>query len=400
MSWWNKTRLKDHEGIICDGAVRSGKTMAMTLGFFLWSMTCFEGAVFGICGKTIGALRRNVITRLPQWLGGLYRVQEHLSENKLVVTDPAGRRNIYYLFGGQDESAAQVIQGITLAGVLLDEVALMPRSFLEQACARCSEPGSRLWMSCNPEGQEHWFYKEWILKAPQKHLLRLHFTMGDNPGLDPKIRSRYETLYTGAFYRRFVLGQWCASEGLVYQFDKALVTSQLPQKGRYFISVDYGTRNPFSAGLWCVAEGKAWRIREYYHRGKDRQLTDQEYYRQLEILAGALPVELVVIDPSAASMIATIRSYGRFRVRKAKNQVLPGIQLVAACLKAGLLRFSDTCTDTIREFGRYRWGEGEKPLKQDDHAMDDVRYFCMSVLGRMPEFMSALRQCCVWRTDT
>ena len=343
MSWWNKPRLQDHEGLICDGAVRSGKTMAMTLGFFLWSMTRFQDAVFGICGKTIGALRRNVITRLPQWLQGLYRVQEHLSENKLVVTDPAGRRNIYYLFGGQDESATQVIQGITLAGVLLDEAALMPRSFLEQACARCSEPGSRLWMSCNPEGQEHWFYQEWILKARQKNLLRLHFTMQDNPALDPKIRARYERLYTGAFYRRFVLGQWCSPEGLVYQFDKALVTQQLPKKGRYFISVDYGTRNPFSAGLWCVAEGKAWRIREYYHRGKDRQLTDQEYYRQLESLAGTLPVELVVIDPSAASMIATIRSYGRFRVRKAKNDVLPGIRLVAACLKAGLLRFSPQC---------------------------------------------------------
>ena len=240
----------------------------MTDGFFLWSMSRFNGQVFGICGKTVVSLRRNIISNLQQWLGGILDIREYPSQSKLVVRNRQGHQNTYYLFGGENESSYKLIQGITLAGALLDEVALMPRSFVEQACARCSVTGSKLWFNCNPAGPEHWFYKEWVKKTTQKNMLRLHFTMADNPGLDPAIRRRYETLYTGVFYRRYILGQWCMAEGLVYSFDQQKhITEEIPQKGRYYISVDYGTRNPFSAGLWCVAGGKAVRIREFYHNG-------------------------------------------------------------------------------------------------------------------------------------
>ena len=388
MTWWNRPKLKDREGILCDGAIRSGKTLSMVTGFFLWSMTCFDGCCFGLCGRTIGALRRNIICNLPAWLGDLVQIRESRSENKLVVTDGAGRCNTYYLFGGQDESAYKVIQGITLAGVLLDEAALMPRSFVEQACARCSVSGSKLWFNCNPEGPEHWLYKEWIQKAKQKNLLHLHFTMADNPGLDPAIRARYEAMYTGVFYQRYILGQWCMAEGLVYDFQpERHITKDIPQRGRYYISVDYGTRNPFSAGLWCVAEGRAVRIREFYHSGRDsgKMLTDEEYYRELESLAGNLPVEFVVVDPSAASFIATIRAHGRFSVRKARNEVLGGIRLVAEMLREGQLQFAPCCKDAIREFSLYRWeedGQTDRVLKENDHAMDDIRYFCATVLAR------------------
>ena len=304
------------------------------------------------------------------------------------MTDPSGRENTYYLFGGRDESSCKLIQGITLAGVLLDEAALMPRSFAEQACARCSVAGSKLWFNCNPEGPEHWLYREWILKAEEKNMFRLHFTMADNPGLTPQIRQRYENLYTGVFYRRFVLGQWCMAEGLVYEFDPRLHVGEPEGKsGRYYISVDYGTRNPFSAGLWQISGGKAYRIREFYHNGREtgRMLTDEEYCDALESLAGDLPVEQVVVDPSAASLIAAIRRRGRFSVRKARNEVLPGIQLVATLLKAGLLRISPRCEDAIREFSLYRWedhGEKDTVVKENDHAMDDIRYFCATILRR------------------
>ncbi|MFR4757716.1 MAG: hypothetical protein ACLT9P_06070 [Evtepia gabavorous] len=77
-----------------------------------------------------------------------------------------GVENTYFLFGGKDEGSAALIQGVTLAGVLLDEVALMPRSFVEQACARCSVTGAKFWFSCNPAGPGHWFYREWICKGP------------------------------------------------------------------------------------------------------------------------------------------------------------------------------------------------------------------------------------------
>ena len=388
MTWWNRPGLTEFDGILCDGAVRSGKTLSMVVGFFLWSMGSFSGKTFAICGKTVGSLRRNIIGNLEDWLGELFCIREHRSENRLVVTDTTGRENTYYLFGGRDESSCKLIQGITLAGVLLDEAALMPKSFAEQACARCSEPGSKLWFNCNPEGPEHWLYKEWVRKAKEKNLLRLHFTMDDNPALSEEIRQRYENLYTGVFYRRFILGQWCMAEGLVYAFDPELHVGEPKEcTGRFYISVDYGTRNPFSAGLWQVSGGKAWRIREFYHSGRDtgRMLTDEDYCDALETLAGNLPVEQVVVDPSAASFVAAIRRRGRFSVRKAKNDVLPGIRLVATLLKAGLLQFSPQCKDTIREFQLYRWedaGEKDCVVKENDHAMDDIRYFCASILRR------------------
>ena len=388
MTWWNRPGLKDFDGILCDGAVRSGKTVSMVIGFFLWSMAAFQGQTFAVCGKTVGALRRNITSRLEDWLGDLFQIRENCSEQKLVVRDRTGRENTYYLFGGKDESSCKLIQGITLAGVLLDEAALMPRSFVEQACARCSEAGSKLWFNCNPEGPEHWLYKEWIQKAKEKNMLHLHFTMDDNPALPEAIRRRYETLYTGVFYRRFILGQWCMAEGLVYQFDRERhVKEPENAEGRYFISVDYGTRNPFSAGLWQVCDGKAYRIREFYHNGREtgKLLTDEEYCDALEELAGDLPVEQVVVDPSAASLMAALRRRGRFRVRRARTDVLPGICLVAALLKSGALLICPQCRDTIREFGLYRWedkGEKDSVVKENDHAMDDIRYFCASILRR------------------
>ena len=387
MTWWNRPGLQDHDGIICDGAVRSGKTVCMTDGFFLWSMACFSGQTFGICGRSIASLRRNVVAHLPDWLGGLFTIHESRGEGKLTVRR-GDRENTYYLFGGLDESSYKQIQGITLAGAFLDEVALMPRSFVEQACARCSVEGAKLWFNCNPAGSEHWFYKEWLQKHRQKNLLHLHFTMQDNPGLAPAVRQRYENLYTGVFYKRYVLGQWCTAEGLVYDFDpEKHVTLTPPTAGRYFISVDYGTLNPFSAGLWCVAEGRAVRLREYYYDGRKtgKSLTDEEYYQALENLAGDLPVEQVVVDPSAASFIAVIRRHRRFSVRKAKNAVLDGIRQVSSCLQAGKIQFCPACQDTIREFSLYRWedsGSQDRPVKEHDHAMDDIRYFCATIFRK------------------
>ena len=215
LGWW----MEDgYETIICDGAVRSGKTFCMGLSFFLWAQKQFHGAQFGLCGKTISSLRRNLLADLVPYLRRLgMTVTERRSENLLTVRYQ-GRENRFLLFGGRDESSAALIQGVTLAGVLLDEAVLMPRSFVEQAVARCSVSGSRLWFNCNPEGPQHWFYREWVLRAEQRRALHLHFTMADNPALTPEIRARYESAYSGVFYRRFVLGEWTAAQGLVYDF--------------------------------------------------------------------------------------------------------------------------------------------------------------------------------------
>lgn len=393
-TWWNRPRFRDREAIICDGAVRSGKTVCMADGFLLWSMAQFNGQTFGICGKTIASLRRNIVMNLPNWLSGTgLQIEEKRSENKIVVTY-GERSNTYFLFGGQDESSYMLIQGITLAGVLLDEVALMPRSFVEQACARCSVAGSKMWFNCNPAGPEHWFYKEWVLKCKEKNALHIHFTMEDNLALDPAIKKRYETLYSGVFYRRYILGEWCMAEGLIYQFDKEVHTvTEFPKDiedgyGEWYISCDYGTLNPFSAGLWWVYQSRAIRVAEYYYSGRSSsvQMTDEEYYQELEKLAGDRLIRAVIVDPSAASFITTIRRHGRFSVRKARNEVLPGIRLVATMLKAGVIKIGSTCEDAIREFGLYRWeekGEVDKPIKENDHAMDDIRYFCATVMRRI-----------------
>ena len=387
MLWWMPGSGGGYEAIVCDGAVRSGKTLAMGLGFFLWAASSFHGQRFALCGKTIGALRRNVLAELLPRLRELgAEFQERRSENKLTVR-LAGHSNDFYLFGGRDESAAGMIQGMTLAGVLMDEVALMPRSFVEQACARCSVTGSKLWFNCNPAGPNHWFYREWILGAKERNVLHLHFTMEDNPSLSPEIRERYERLYTGIFYRRFVLGQWAQAEGRVYDFFEPEMAARVPE-GRFesfYISCDYGTVNPMSMGLWGLQKGVWYRTAEFYFdsRAKKRQMTDGEYEQALRELAGGRPIREVIVDPSAASFIQLLRQKG-WRVRKADNDVLSGIRATADALKAGRIQICTPCRDCLRELEEYVWdlrsGQRDQVKKEHDHAMDDMRYFVSTVL--------------------
>lgn len=383
MTWWNRPGFTSYDGIICDGSIRSGKTVAMTVGFLLWAMARFQGQKFALCGKTIESLRRNVTSYLPDWLSGIFQVKEHRAENKLVVS-AAGKSNTFYLFGGRDESSASLIQGITLAGVLLDEVALMPKSFVDQACARCSVDGSKLWFNCNPEGPSHWFYLSWVLEAGRKNMLHLHFTMEDNYSLAPAVKARYESLYSGVFYDRFIRGLWVVAEGLIYtMFNKDFhVVPSVPRPyDKYMMSCDYGTINPTSIGLWGRVGKKWYRVREYYYdsRREGRQRTDEEHYAQLEALAGDCRISAVIVDPSAASFLEVIRRHDRYRVEKAANAVIDGIRDVASHLQSGDLFFCDCCTDCIREFGMYRWDERstaiDRPIKENDHSMDDVRYF-------------------------
>lgn len=387
MLWWNTKRFKDYDGIICDGSIRSGKTLSMSVGFILWAMCSFDNQTFAICGKTIESLRRNIIVHLRDWVPGDIQIVERRADNMLVVSDGCGRENRFYMFGGRDESSYSLVQGITLAGALLDEVALMPRSFVEQVMGRCSVTGSKMWFNCNPAGPEHWFYKEWVLPAKQKNMIRLHFTMRDNLSLAPSIRARYESMFTGVFYRRYILGEWCVAEGLVYDFfGEDQLTDEDPESGEYYISIDYGTLNPFSAGLWCWDGKTATRVREYYYSGREEkaQKTDEEYYQELEKLAGEIKIRQVVVDPSAASFIATIRRHGRFTVKKAKNDVVPGILVTADLLREGRAKIHRRCKDCRREFGLYRWDEKQttdKPIKENDHSMDDTRYFCATILA-------------------
>lgn len=394
MTWWAAPGIKDkYSAIIADGSIRSGKTFCMSLSFVIWSMQEFDGQNFAVCGKSIGSCRRNVIKPLLNMIQPRYRVRDNRSDNCITIMH-GGHTNYYYIFGGKDESSQDLIQGITLAGVLFDEVALMPRSFVDQALGRCSVEGARFWFNCNPESPQHYIYQDWILQAEQKHALHLHFLMDDNLTLSEAKKQQYYSTFTGTFYRRFILGEWVTAEGLVYQSYNDKIASMLYREsgaelqGEWYISMDYGTINPCSMGLWCVTPDRAVRVREAYYdsrnpKNQGHQRDDEEHYAALDKLAGGRQIRYIICDPSAASFIATIRRHNKYRVRGANNDVLNGIRITSALLNSGKAVIGESCTDAIREFGLYRWddkAQSDTVIKDNDHAMDDIRYMCNTIL--------------------
>ncbi len=395
LTWWNeRSPVNNCNGVICDGAIRSGKTVCMSLSFAIWAMECFNGCNFALCGKTIGSLRRNVVGLLKTMLASRgYAVTDHRADNLLTIARN-GRENYFYLFGGKDESSQDLIQGITLAGVLLDEVALMPESFVNQAAARCSVTGSKFWFSCNPEGPSHWFKTNWIDKSSDKNMLYLHFDMDDNLSLSDEVKQRYKTQWTGVFYQRYILGLWAVAEGIIYDmFDsKRHILHTLPDMAEHcsrYISADYGTLNPTVFLMWEKSKDGRWIcIKEYYYDGrkKGRQKTDSEYAADLVSFIGDMKIRSIIVDPSAASFIECLRRKG-FNIIKAKNDVINGIRFVGGLLGRDKIAFMDCCKNTEAEFGSYIWdskaaAHGEdKPVKEHDHAMDAVRYFCYTVLN-------------------
>lgn len=388
LSWWVKgSPYADYDGIIADGAIRSGKTIAMGPSFVFWAMSSFNGRDFAICGKTIGSLRRNVINTLKRQLRAEgYKVEDRKTEQCLTVRK-GSTENRFYLFGGKDEGSQDLIQGATLAGVLLDEVALMPESFVNQATARCSVDGSKFWFNCNPAGPQHWFYTGWVKRHKERNLVYLHFTMEDNLTLTQRIRARYEAQYAGVFYDRYIRGLWVAAEGVIYDMFQAVrhVCKKLPElSGEYIVSSDFGTQNATCFLLWRQEKrtGRWVCCREYYYSGREsrKQRTVAEHVDGLEAMLGGIEPAKVIVDPSALPLIAELRKRG-YHVRAADNEVSAGISDVCVMLEQGLLLFYRECVRTISEFGLYCWDEkaierGEdKPIKTNDHAMDAVRYF-------------------------
>ena len=403
MSWWTPTsKYKDFDAIICDGAVRSGKTVSEALSFVLWSMSTFDGKNFALCGKTVGGLRRNVIGPLKQMLKSTgYVIEDARNEGCLCIgaIDKETKKkvtNYYYIFGGKDESSQDLIQGITLAGVFFDEVALMPQSFVNQATARCSVEGAKFWFSCNPSSPFHWFKKEWINKVTEKKVLYLHFTMDDNPSLSEEVKNRYKALYTGVFYKRYILGLWVAADGIVYpMFDPDIHAIELRRNWtRIFVAGDFGIQNATTFGIfgYYAPERRYHQIASYYHSGRDEgQKTTKEYADDLKkFLADNLVMpEYVVLDPSAAPMIVELRKDPYFPrhgidILPAKNRVDLGIQVVSFLLNERKFTLDPSCIKDIEEFTTYAWDSDkldkgvEEVIKIDDHAMDKIRYAIMT----------------------
>ncbi len=429
LNWWCPTSpVKDFDGIIADGAIRSGKTVSMSLSFVMWAMANFQGQNFGMCGKTIGSFRRNVLFVLKLMLKSRgYGVVDHRADNLLIVTRK-GVENYFYIFGGKDERSQDLIQGITLAGVFFDEVALMPESFVNQATGRCSVNGSKYWFNCNPDGPYHWFKVNWIdksigylgkKKALQikeeaarenkasglKKLLYIHFLMDDNLSLSDEIKERYRNNYTGVFFKRYIMGLWAMAEGIIYDMFDAdkhavnadkLATEYKQKTGEEFwtddkyVSCDYGTQNPTVFLFWNRAKDEKWYCRkEYYYSGRDKgtQKTDAEFSAELTKWLSGIKVRAVILDPSAASFKAQLEKDG-YKVKKAKNNVLDGIRFVATLLNQGSILIDESCAETIKEFASYIWDEkagerGEdKPVKEHDHCMDSLRYHAYTIIRR------------------
>lgn len=381
--------LTDKTALICDGAVRSGKTTIMAAAFLIWAMDSYDRTNFGICGKTVQSAERNVLKPLQQMEDLPYSMAYKVSTRCLTVRC-GGKENYFYLFGGKDESSYMLIQGITLAGVMLDEVALMPRSFVEQALARCSVSGSKLWFNCNPENPRHWFREEWIKKADEKKALHLHFLMDDNPSLDEATRQRYRNLYTGIFYERYILGRWVMSEGLIYDmFDPTSNTytdAQRPESlhfsGMRTIACDYGTVNPTVFLDIYDYDGHFYVDREYRwdSRKEGRQKTDEEYAGDMVEFVGQNQC-MIIVDPSAASFIEALRRRGLYVV-PANNDVIDGIRKTGVLLQHRAILIHQTCEGLIDEMALYLWDQKsseDKPVKENDHGPDALRYYVNSL---------------------
>lgn len=402
ITWWHASSpMASADGVIAQGAIRSGKTVAMIIGFLMWSLITFreEGANFIIAGKSIGALKRNVLTPMFKILNawGISYHYSRSSESPHIVIG----KNIYYLFGANNERSQDALQGFTAAGALADEVVLFPESFVDQMIGRCSEEGSKIWMSCNPAGPFHYFKLRFVDKARKKRLLDLHFTLDDNPSLSAQIKARYRRMFTGMWFKRYILGLWALAEGLVYSMfdeDKHFVPPETVPTWfpHYGVAVDHGNTNPTTFGLiaWGAGDGKVYLLNLYYFDSRkegNRRKTDSQYADDFESWLGPYRsrIEHLVVDPSAGTFITELESRG-FTVKKAKNDVKEGIQYTSILLEGDepifVVRDVPEMDPCKLEFGTYAWdpkaqqrGE-DKPLKENDHIMDMIRYFLFTII--------------------
>ena len=387
-------RYGNHRWNFKGGATRSGKTYLD----FKWiiPMRIRERAgkdgLSVILGVTKSTIERNVLEPMRNLYGDKL-VGAISSDNTAWIF---GEK--CYCLGAEKVSQVSKIRGASIKYCYGDEVADWSEEVFSLLKSRLDKEYSCFDGTYNPQYPNHWLK---IFLDSDADIFSQEYTIDDNPFLPPAFVENLKKEYAGTvFYDRYILGKWTLAEGLIYpMFNDSCIVDELPETGEYYISCDYGTLNPFSAGLWCVNSGRAVRVAEYYYSGRDKQyqLTDEEYYAEVEKLAGEKNIRHIIVDPSAASFIACIKKHGRFSVRKAKNDVMYGIRLTSAMLRAGAIKIGSDCGDAIREFGLYRWDEDstdDKPIKENDHAMDDIRYFCATVLRRNRETREIVGRIC------
>ena len=372
---------------VLHGSVRSGKTWISLVLWAFWVCVSPKDKNYLMAAKTLTGLKRNCLDLLEA-LVGKNNFTYSLSQKEGTLF---GRK--IYLEGVNDARAESKIRGMTLQGAYCDEITLFAEDFFSMLLSRLSESGAKLFGTTNPDSPNHWFKVNFIDRQGEIDIFVMQFLIDDNTFLDSNYVEELKKEYTGVFYDRFIRGLWVIAEGLVYpMFDKKrhiLDECEEPKDKHfeYYISIDYGTINPCSMGLWRLEEGRVVRVKEVYYdsKRKKKQLTDEEYYSMLDDLAGDKSIIAVVVDPSAASFIETIRRHGKFNVRKANNDVIDGIRVTGSMLQNMKLFFGKDCEDSIREFGLYRWDEkapADRVVKEFDHAMDDIRYACNTIFKK------------------
>nr|DAE51287.1 MAG TPA: large terminase [Caudoviricetes sp.] len=383
MELWRTKKLQRIN--LLEGSVSSGKTWISLVCWGFWLATMPQNQLYLMCGKSLTTLKRNCLIPLEAMFGqSNFSFSTSAKEAYLF-----GRRIL--LEGANDARSEGKIRGLTLQGAYCDELTLFPKDFFVMLLSRLRVPGAKLIATTNPDSPQHWLKREYIDRMAELDMLTMRFLLEDNTTLDPQYVVAVKAEYTGVFYRRFILGEWCVAEGLIYpMFDKAVHVKSLPHpQGEWYVSVDYGTLNAFSAGLWCYDGTTAYRVAEYYYSGREqkRQRTNTQYLQSIQQLTAGKSISAVIVDPSAASFIAELRQAG-FLVRKGKNDVVEGIRRTAAALEQGKLLFSPDCKNSFREFALYRWDESssqDRPIKENDHAMDDIRYFVSTILREQPK---------------
>lgn len=378
-------QLCSHRWNIKVGATGSGKSWldyAVVIPKRLLAMRGQGAAVF--LGNTQGTLSRNILTPMRE-IWGEALVGTISSDNTAQIF---GRR--VHILGADNKKHVARLQGMTIEYGYGDEMTTWDEDVFQMLKSRLRCAHSFFDGTANPDTPQH-FIKAFIDSDADVYCQTS--TIDDNPFLPPQFVANLKKEYAGTvYYDRFILGQWAIASGLVYPFVASHPDSYLMRgpiagmNGRFFVSVDYGTHNPCSMGLWCVQQGRAVRVKESYYdsRKARRQRTDEEHYAALEELARGYYIQSVIVDPSAASFIETIRRHGRYVVIPAENNVINGIRVTAALLQSGRILLHESCTDSLREFNAYCWDDGaqqDKVIKENDHAMDDIRYFAATVLA-------------------
>ncbi len=394
LTWWTEpSPYRDYDGIIADGAVRSGKTSSMAISFVNWAMETFDGTDFAICGKTVGSLRRNVINTLKTQLEGLGLTYTEKRTDNLIVISKGKKTNYFYCFGGKDESSQDLIQGMTLGGVLFDEVALMPQSFVAQAEARCSLEGAKVWYNCNPKGPSHYFKKEYIDVAEEKRLLYLHFTMDDNLTLSEHVKERYRRMFTGVFYQRNILGMWVTAEGKIYTAftdDNIIPKSEWykEENGRYVhpfrnqisivtMGVDFGGNKSstafnltgFTRGFRQIITLKEKRITDELTPSKLDEMfvefvrdSKKEYPQLTEIYCDSAEQVLIRGLQTAArlnNIPVTIKN-------ARKGEIIDRIRFYSSMQNQLRYYIISDCKETIQAFENAVWEEDKEDIRLDD----------------------------------